>query len=62
MLVDGKKIAETLLSEIKKEVASFKQAPRLSIITSAPNFETQKYLLMKKEKAKSVGKSEAKRS
>lgn len=55
MLVDGKKIAEKILNEVKQEVESLPSQPRLSVITCNPNFETQKYLKMKKAKASSVG-------
>ena len=55
MLVDGKAIAETLLKKVQERVASLPTAPRLSVLTCAPNFETQKYLSMKKQKAAAVG-------
>jgi len=55
MEVDGKAIAEDLLKEVDVEVGKLGRAPRLSAITCAPNFETKKYLQMKREKAASVG-------
>ncbi len=55
MFVDGKGIASTVLQTVAEEVATLPRAPRLSAITCAPNFETQKYLEMKKKKAASVG-------
>ncbi|MCB9812553.1 bifunctional 5,10-methylenetetrahydrofolate dehydrogenase/5,10-methenyltetrahydrofolate cyclohydrolase [Candidatus Nomurabacteria bacterium] len=56
MLVDGKTIAAEILAEVAKTVAGGpKGPPRLSAITCAPNFETQKYLEMKRTKAASVG-------
>jgi methylenetetrahydrofolate dehydrogenase (NADP+)/methenyltetrahydrofolate cyclohydrolase len=55
MLVDGKKIASDLLLEVSAKVSKLEKTPRLSAITCAPNFETQKYLEMKKKKAASVG-------
>ena len=55
MLVDGKKIAGDLLARVRNDVQSLSKAPRLSVLTCAPNFETQKYLAMKKSKAAAVG-------
>lgn len=54
MLVDGKAIAATILSEVAGAVAALGRTPRLSAITAAPNFETKKYLEMKKMKAAAV--------
>jgi len=55
MLVDGKTIAKEILNEVAHQVALLPVAPRLAVITCAPNFETQKYLEMKRQKASSVG-------
>lgn len=55
MLVDGKAVAAQILEEVKKEVAHLPKAPTMAAVTCAPNFETQKYLEMKKRKAASVG-------
>jgi methylenetetrahydrofolate dehydrogenase (NADP+)/methenyltetrahydrofolate cyclohydrolase len=56
MLVDGKAIAADILAEVAALTAARpKGAPRLSAITCAPNFETRKYLEMKKAKAAAVG-------
>lgn len=55
MLVDGKAIAADILKSISEEVSSLSSAPRLTAVTCAPNFETGKYLEMKKRKAASVG-------
>lgn len=55
MLVDGKAIATALLAVIQKEVTKGGRTPRLSAITCAPNFETKKYLEMKRAKAAAVG-------
>jgi 5,10-methylene-tetrahydrofolate dehydrogenase/methenyl tetrahydrofolate cyclohydrolase len=46
MLVDGKAIAAELLATARARVRAHtaQGAPRLAIITCAPNFETQKYL------------------
>lgn len=55
MVVDGKAIAADILKSVAIEVAKLSRAPRLAAITCAPNFETQKYLQMKRQKAESVG-------
>jgi len=55
MLVDGKKIATDILLETSEKLSKLDTPPRLMVITCAPNFETQKYLKMKKLKAASVG-------
>lgn len=56
MIVDGKLLAETILAEVKILVEELpEKTPTLCAITCAPNFETQKYLEMKKRKAASVG-------
>lgn len=55
MMVDGRAIATKILTEISKEVRQLSRPPKLSAITCAPNFETQKYLQLKKAKAASVG-------
>jgi methylenetetrahydrofolate dehydrogenase (NADP+)/methenyltetrahydrofolate cyclohydrolase len=56
MLVDGKAIAADILANVAEKVAARPFcAPRLSAITCAPNFETRKYLEMKKKKAAAVG-------
>jgi len=56
MIVDGKTLAQTILNELKETIAESKEAaPTLCAITCAPNFETQKYLEMKKRRAATVG-------
>jgi methylenetetrahydrofolate dehydrogenase (NADP+) / methenyltetrahydrofolate cyclohydrolase len=55
MIVDGKEIATHIYSELTHEVSSLPRAPRLGILTCAPNFETEKYLALKERKAKEVG-------
>lgn len=54
-LVEGKKIAQEIFEEITLEVQKLQKAPVLVAVTCAPNFETQKYLEMKKAKASQVG-------
>lgn len=55
MIVDGKKIAAEIYDSVAQEVAGMERAPILAAITCAPNFETQKYLELKKRKAAEVG-------
>lgn len=55
MIVDGRAIAERIYAEIRTKTEMFFRIPRLTIITCAPNFETQKYLALKEKKAKEVG-------
>lgn len=55
MIVDGKQLAEDIYIDIQKTVAQLSRAPHMTAITCAPNFETQKYLELKKRKAKDVG-------
>ena len=55
MIVDGKKIATSILDAVAAEVLVCGKRPRMTAITCAPNFETQKYLEMKKQRAASVG-------
>jgi methylenetetrahydrofolate dehydrogenase (NADP+) / methenyltetrahydrofolate cyclohydrolase len=55
MIVDGKKIAHQVYKFLKGEVVLLPKAPVLAAITCAPNFETQKYLHLKKRKAAEVG-------
>ena len=54
MKADGKALAQDILEQLKAEV---KTVPKLTlaVITCAPNFETQKYLEMKKQRAATVG-------
>jgi len=55
MIVDGKAIAKDLYGEIANQVTHLSQAPHLTVFTCAPNFETQRYLALKKKKAVEVG-------
>lgn len=55
MIVDGKTIAAEILEDITQEVASRSTSPKLTIVTASPNFETQKYLALKKKKAAAAG-------
>lgn len=55
MIIDGKAIAQKILAEVKVEVSTMKQSPRLTVFTCAPNFETQKFLALKQKRAAEVG-------
>ncbi len=55
MLIDGKKIAERIYSEIRERIVESSTVPVLGILTCAPNFETEKYLAIKQKKASEVG-------
>lgn len=57
MIIDGRAIAKDILDSVKAQIdeASFSAAPTMTAVTCSPNFETQKYLEMKKRKAAEVG-------
>jgi methylenetetrahydrofolate dehydrogenase (NADP+)/methenyltetrahydrofolate cyclohydrolase len=55
MLVDGKAIAADILDTLQANVEDFGRIVTLTAVTCAPNFETKKYLEMKKKRAASVG-------
>ncbi|MEK7462649.1 MAG: bifunctional 5,10-methylenetetrahydrofolate dehydrogenase/5,10-methenyltetrahydrofolate cyclohydrolase, partial [Patescibacteria group bacterium] len=55
MIVDGKAIAESIYAETRALVLACPHPPVLAAITCNPNFETRKYLELKKTKAARVG-------
>lgn len=55
MIIDGKAVARRIYDEVAEDVATLSRAPVMAAITCAPNFETQKYLELKKRKAAEVG-------
>jgi methylenetetrahydrofolate dehydrogenase (NADP+)/methenyltetrahydrofolate cyclohydrolase len=55
ILVDGKALAENILNEVATRVSEFGVSPHLVVFTCAPNFETQKYLKLKQDRAQSLG-------
>lgn len=55
MVVDGRAIAALIYKEIENEVSHMQVKPHLTVFTCAPNFETQKYLALKRRKAHEVG-------
>ncbi len=54
-IVDGKKLANQITEEVIGMVNEKPIPPRLVVITCNPNFETQKFLALKKTKAESLG-------
>lgn len=55
MIVDGKAIAAELYREIENAVTHLGTTPHLTVFTCTPNFETQKFLGLKRRKAQAVG-------
>ncbi len=55
MIVDGRKLAEAVYADVRQRVLRVPHTVRLGIVTCAPNFETQRYLNLKKKKAHEVG-------
>lgn len=55
MIVDGRIIAENIYEATRAQAAALGRIPVLTIISCAPNFETQKYLALKEKKAAAVG-------
>lgn len=55
MIVNGRDIAAIIYKEIANEVSHMRAKPHLTVFTCTPNFETQKYLALKRRKAHEVG-------
>lgn len=55
MIVDGKAIAAGIIRETSNMVSHLSHAPHAMIVTCAPNFETQKYLELKRKRAREAG-------
>ena len=55
MLVDGRLIAADMYRALANQVTHLDTRPHLTVFTCAPNFETQKYLELKKRKAEAIG-------
>ncbi len=55
MNVSGVTIAERIYKTLREQVATGVRAPRLGILTCAPNFETERYLALKEKKARDIG-------
>ena len=55
MIVDGKAIASLIYKEVQNEVSHLEAKPHMTVFTCAPNFETQRYLALKRRKTHEVG-------
>ena len=55
MIVDGRGIANEIYQGIKNTITHMDVTPHLTVFTCAPNFETQKFLALKRKKAQLVG-------
>ncbi len=55
MIVDGRSIAKDIYAQIRNEISHLSCVPHMTVFTCAPNFETQKYLTLKKQKAMQCG-------
>jgi methylenetetrahydrofolate dehydrogenase (NADP+)/methenyltetrahydrofolate cyclohydrolase len=54
MIVDGRGLAAALVADVAHKVSLLPQPPRLTVFTCAPNFETQKFLAIKRRQAASA--------
>ena len=55
MIVDGRAIAAEIYQGIRNRITHLNMKPHLTVFTCEPNFETQKFLSLKKRKAEEVG-------
>ena len=55
MIIDGRAVAARILGSLQQTVLQLPAPPRLTVFTCAPNFETQKFLALKKRRAEEVG-------
>jgi methylenetetrahydrofolate dehydrogenase (NADP+) / methenyltetrahydrofolate cyclohydrolase len=55
MIVDGRTIAASIYKSLQNELTHSRGTPHLTIFTCAPNFETQKYLALKRKYAAQIG-------
>ena len=55
MIVDGHAIAVEIYQGIRNRITHLNARPHLTVFTCEPNFETQKFLNLKRRKAKEVG-------
>jgi methylenetetrahydrofolate dehydrogenase (NADP+)/methenyltetrahydrofolate cyclohydrolase len=55
MIIDGRRLAETVYEKIRARVSVLSSLPRLTIFVCEPNFATEKYLALKERKALDVG-------
>ncbi len=55
MVIDGKKIADKILNELKNEVAKIKNPPYLAAVLVGDNTGSRRFLELKKRAAESIG-------
>jgi methylenetetrahydrofolate dehydrogenase (NADP+) / methenyltetrahydrofolate cyclohydrolase len=55
MIVDGRAIAQEIYQGIRNALTHLDFTPHLTVFTCSPNFETQKYLQLKRRKAIDLG-------
>lgn len=55
MIVDGRAIARDMLREVRNMISHASTRPHLTVLTCAPNFETRKYLALKRRRAIDAG-------
>ncbi len=55
MIIDGRALAQTIITAINEAVTHMPTPPRLTVFTCEPNFETQKFLALKERKAREAG-------
>lgn len=55
ILLDGKKLAEKILDELKTEIAGMRKKPRLAVVAVGENPVVQKFMAQKKKAAETIG-------
>lgn len=55
MIVDGKALAQELLTNVAQEIQALPFSPKLGVLTCAPGPETRQYLELKRKRARAVG-------
>ena len=55
MIVDGKKIAENILKELKVKIEKLGCSPKLAVIMAGDDPVSLRFLSMKKKEAKKIG-------
>lgn len=55
MIIDGNAIARDIYAELTERIRENGYRPHLTVFTCAPNFETQKFLALKRKRAGEVG-------
>lgn len=55
MIVDGRSIAKGICDDLHSQVSLMANTPRMVVLTCAPNFETKRFMHIKRKKAEEVG-------